>query len=130
MCIVRALFANGDFVSDFDLERRNINLATIDLNVAVTYELTSLAARHCKAKSVDHVIEPAFKQCQQVFAGYALLASSFLKVVTELRLQQIVDALDALLFTQLFTVTADRFTFGVRAMLTRRIGSALLDWAR
>src|SRR5438552_12771290 len=97
--IVRALFTNSDLVSDFDLERRDINLATINLNVAVAYELTSLAARHRKSKPVDHVIKPTFKQRQQILTCHALLAGGFLKVVTELCFEQIVNALNALLFT-------------------------------
>ena len=46
----------------------------------------------------------------------------------ELGLQQIVNPLDPLFLTQLLTV-ADRFTLGVRAMLTWRVDAALLNRA-
>ena len=67
--------------------------------MTVAHELTSLPTGHCESQTIDHVIKPTLKQRKQVFTGYAFLASSFFKVVAELRFKQIVDALYALLFT-------------------------------
>src|SRR5438128_774060 len=115
--MVLAGFTNGDFIAGLYGERRDIDLAGIDLNMAVAHHLTSLSAAGSKPHAVDHTVQAPFEQREQVFTGDALHVRRFLEVVAELRFEQTVDALGFLFFAKLQTV-ADDLGLTIFPMLT------------
>ena len=74
-----AAFANRDLFAHAHLVRRNVHLASIHVDVAVTHQLASLAAGHAEAKAVNHVVQTALQLLQQHFAGDALVRAAFSK---------------------------------------------------
>ncbi len=79
------------------------------------HQLARFSTRGAKTHAVYDVVETAFQQLQQVFAGRAFQACSFLVVVAELLLQYAVDTAYFLLFTQLYAVVGQ--TAAARAVL-------------
>ena len=49
---------------DVHLVRRNVDLASVDLNMAVTHQLASLAAGNSKSEAVDNVVQAPFQLLQ------------------------------------------------------------------
>lgn len=80
-------------------------------------QLTGSRTGHSEAHAIDDVVRAGFQQLQQVLAGVALLGRGLLVVVAELTLQQTVDTLDLLLFTQLGGVVGQLALAGGRAVL-------------
>jgi len=80
-------------------------------------QLTGSRTGHSEAHAVDDVVQTGFQQLQQVLAGVALLGRGLLVVVAELTLQQTVDTLDLLLFTQLGSVVGQLALAGSGAVL-------------
>src|SRR5213075_1839388 len=60
-------FADSDLVANLDLEGWNVDLATVDLKVAVANDLTGLAPAHCEAETVGDVVEAGLKLLEQQF---------------------------------------------------------------
>src|SRR5215470_4030042 len=123
MGILLALFFNRHDIADLHLERRYIDLASIDENMSVIYKLAGLAARGRKTGTIDDIVEPLFKHEKQVFARNALLPKSFFEVIAELLFQNEIHPLDLLLLAKLLTVTGQHLTAS-RAMLPRRVSAA------
>src|SRR6185369_11878648 len=111
-----AVLSHRDFFPHAHLERRDVHLASVDRDVTMADQLARLAARLCKPKPEDNVIETTLQLLQQQFAGDTLGASSLLEVVTELAFLREVDSLCFLFLTQLKTV-ADNLCLAVAAML-------------
>jgi hypothetical protein len=109
-------FLNGDFVANIHLVRRNVYLAPIHSNVAVTHQLARLTAGSSKAETKYNAVQAAFELLQEQFASNALRARGLLEVVAELTFLREVNTLGLLLFAQLQTVTYD-FGLAVLAML-------------
>src|SRR5690349_24885997 len=91
-----AVIAYCDLFADRNLVRRNVYLASIDRNVSVTNQLTSLAPGDRKPKPIHHVIQAPLELFQQFRAGYTFCARGFLEVVAELLFQGEIDALGLL----------------------------------
>src|SRR5690242_13866040 len=53
-----AVFADGDLFALAHLVRRNVDLASIHGNMAVTHQLARLASRNGKAQPVDNIVQP------------------------------------------------------------------------
>ena len=100
-------FADRDLVADLALEGRDVDLAAVDLNVAVADDLTGLTAAHREAEAVADVVETGLKLLEQEFAGDAGLVRGLLVVGAELGLEREVDALGLLLLAKLQTVADD-----------------------
>src|SRR5215471_2309934 len=113
------LLLDGDFLSDGDLIRRDVHLFAVHEHMPVTDKLPRLSVRCRKAEPDEHVVQATLELRQQVFAGDALLADSLLEVGTELILQNTVDTLYFLFFTQLESVTYN-FRLTIPPMLTWR----------
>src|SRR5215212_1912537 len=129
--VLAARLLDADGVAGLDLERRDIDLAPVDLDVPVVDELARLAPRGGEARAVDRVVEPALKQAQEVLARDALHARRALEVVTELPFEHEVDALDLLLLAKLQPVALQRLAAAHRvAVLSGRLRAALLNRAR
>ena len=102
---------NGVISSDFsldvddvvlaDLERRDVDLLAVDQEVAVDDELAGVATRAGEAGAVDHVVETALEQLQQVVTGLAGTTAGLGVVVVELLLEDAVGEAGLLLLLQL-----------------------------
>src|SRR5215217_705091 len=126
--VLAARLLDADDVAGLDLERRDIDLAPVDLDVPVVDELARLAPRGGEARAVDRVVEAALQQAQEVLARDTLHARRALEVVAELPFEHEVDALDLLLLAQLKAVALQRLTAAHRvAVLPRRLRAALLN---
>ena len=95
---------NADHVTGLQNIRGDIDALTVHGKVAVRYHLTGLCAAGGKSQAVDDVVKARFQQAQQVFAGNAGQAQSFLQVVAERVFQNAVHAAQFLLFAQLLAV--------------------------
>ena len=69
---LQRLLAHVDDVVGGDLEGRDVDLLAVDLEVTVHDELAGVAAGAGEAGAVDHVVEAALEQLQQVVTGLAL----------------------------------------------------------
>ena len=90
-------WSDGHEVARLDAERRDVDATAVHGDMAVTHLLTSLGARLRETETVHDVVETALQDTQQVLARHALLAVSHIVVMTELLLQDAVDALGLLL---------------------------------
>ena len=59
--IILAGFADSHFVADLHLERRDIHLAPVDLDVAVAHDLARLTAAGAETHAVDHAVQAALQ---------------------------------------------------------------------
>src|SRR5687768_3508185 len=126
-----ARLLDADRVAGLDLERGDVDLAPVDLDVPVVDELARLAPRGGEARAVDRVVEPALEQAEQVLARDALHPRRALEVVAELPFEHEVDALDLLLLAELEPVPLQRLAAAHRVtVLSGRLRAALLDGAR
>ena len=82
----------------------DVDLAAVYGEVAVRHELTRFRAAHGKAQTVDHVIQTALQNGEQVLAGLAGTALRKIVVAAELLLEHAVVSLGLLLLTQLQAV--------------------------
>src|SRR5262249_11221092 len=96
-----ALLAHVDHVAGLEQRRRDVDLAAVDVKVAVPHELARFGARGREAHAVDHVVQAPFEQLQQDLAGDAARALGHLEVAAELPFEDAVHALDLLLLAQL-----------------------------
>src|SRR6478735_7099442 len=104
-------------------ERRDVDLVTVDQDVAVAHDLAGHVAALGEAGAVDDVVQPGLEDAQQVLAGLALLAVGLVVVTAELLLQHAVDPGALLLLPHLQEVLA---VLGPTAtVLTRGVGTDL-----
>src|SRR5581483_1804773 len=105
--LLAAGFAHRDLVTGLNLVGRNVHLAPVHLDVAVTHELARLAAGRPEAQPKNNVVQPPLKLLQQHFTRDSLGAGGFLVVVAELVLADKVDALGLLLLAKLQAIADD-----------------------
>src|SRR3954449_4670500 len=98
--------AHVDHVVLGHLERRDVDLATVHAEVTMRDELTGVATRAGEPGAVDHVVETALEQLQQVVTGLAGTARGLFVVVVELLLHHAVGEAGLLLLLQLVAVLA------------------------
>src|SRR5207248_10502184 len=92
-----------DFVAGFHIEGSDVDVAAIDLNVAVRHELARSVARIRQTETINHIIEPRFEKLEQCFTSNAAFTQSVLENPAELTLEQ------SVLVTQLlFLAESDR----------------------
>ena len=119
------LLADVDHVVLGHLEGRDVDLPAVYLEVAVCDELTGVTACASETSTVDHVVETALEQLQQVVTGLAGTAAGLGVVVVELLLEDAVGEAGLLLLLQLGAVLA---LLDARAtMLAGRIGTTLVS---
>src|SRR6478735_10873081 len=120
---LQRLLAHVDHVVLGHLERRDVDLATVDAEVTVRDELAGVAARPGEAGAVDHVVEAALEQLQQVVTRLALPTRGLGVVVVELLLEDAVGVAGLLLLTELKQVLA--LLDPTPAVLAGRVGATL-----
>src|SRR5579885_237273 len=115
--LLPALLGHAHHLVDVDDERGDGDRLAVDLEVSVAHELARLRDRAREAEPVDHVVEPALEQHQQVLARDPRHPLGVLEVAGELLLEHPVDALYLLLLAQ-----PDREFGKARARLAVRAG--------
>src|SRR5690606_10555119 len=98
------------YIAHLHLVGRNVDRFAIYQDCLVRHELTRLCTRGTEAHAVGNVVQAAFEQLQQVFAGRALATGSFLVVAAELLLEDAVKATYFLLLAQLHAVVRQAAT--------------------
>ena len=97
--------------------------------MTVINELPRLTTRSREPSPVNGIIQTTLKEEQQVLTRYSLHSRRAFEVITELTLEDEIDALDFLLLAQLLAVANQGLTPAQRiAMLSRRLRAALLNW--
>ena len=96
---LRAVF-NFDDIAGFGVERRDIDLATIDLDMAVGDELASAASGVGESEAEDDVIESGFEELEENFAGDATFIGGDVKVATKLAFEDAVLVAKLLFFAE------------------------------
>src|SRR5215472_4156252 len=96
----------------------NVHLLAVDQEVPVPHQLARHVTALGEAGPVDHVVEAALQDLEQVLAGLAALARRFLVVVVELPLQDPVYPAGLLLLPDLEQVLA----------LLRPVAAVLTGW--
>ena len=91
--------------------------------MTVIDQLAGLRAAHRKAETVDHVVQTALADGEQILAGLAGTALGHVEVAPELALQQAVVPLGLLLLTHLLAVLGGLAP--ALAVLSGRIGAVL-----
>ena len=91
---------NFDDIAGFGVEGRDIDLATIDLDVAVGNELASTASGVGEAEAEDHVIESGFEELEENFPGDAAFIGGDVKVATELAFEDTILVAKLLFFAE------------------------------
>src|SRR5438132_6777356 len=89
-----------DLVAGFNVEGSDIDVATIDLDMAVGNQLASGVARVRQTQTVNHIVEPRFEQLEQGFAGHTSLAQRVLENSAKLPLKKTILVTKLLLFAQ------------------------------
>jgi hypothetical protein len=85
----------------------NVELASVDSEMAVADELACLAAAYAETETIDHVVKAAFEKLEEVVAGLARSClSAYLVDVAELCLVQAVEAAELLLLAETDAVFA------------------------
>src|ERR1700730_4435654 len=110
-----------NLVARFHVVRGNVDVATVDLNMAMGNKLTRSIARVCQSKAVNNVIEPSLKQLQQRFTSDTAFAQRVFEYAAKLALEQSVLVTELLFFAErdgVFRLLAPR-TF--RSVHARRI---------
>src|SRR5207247_8824538 len=120
-------FFNTDHLVNADLVRRNIDLLTVNEDVAVRDKLPGLSMGCGETETDESIVQTPFELCQEVFAGDTLLPDGFFEIRPELIFEDAVDTLHLLLFPELQPV-ADEFRPSIVAVLSR-LQISLLDSA-
>ena len=76
---------------------RDIGFATVDGDVAMTYDLPPLIAGLGETQAIDDVVQPHLQQAQEIVAGDPLPAHRLLVVAPELSLQHAIGSAALLL---------------------------------
>src|SRR3954451_21381134 len=130
---LQGLLRDVDDVVLADLVRRDVDLLAVDPEVAVHDELAGVATRAGEPGAVDHVVEAALEELQQVVAGLALATAGFLVVADELLLHHAVGETSLLLLTELQEVlglldaTAAVLAGGVGTLLEGSVAADEVD---
>jgi hypothetical protein len=90
--------------------------------MAVPDKLPCLVSGSRKSHSVHHVIQPAFKQHQEINTRNSFLPLGTIIISSELLLENAVDPLYFLFFAELQTIVR-KLASAPLAMLARRIGT-------
>src|SRR5919112_386697 len=98
---LQRLLPDVDHVVLRDLERRDVDLLAVDEEVAVVDQLARVAARPGEAGAVDHVVQAALQQLQQVVTGLAGPPRRLVVVADELLLEDAVGEAGLLLLAEL-----------------------------
>src|SRR6185503_12689931 len=101
----------------------------VDLDVAVTNELSRCLAARGEAHAVHDVVETALESGEKIVAGDARHRCHALERVAELVLAHTIDALDLLLFTKLLGILRHLATAGSRSSVLARGRRTTLDGA-
>src|SRR4029079_12525121 len=102
--LLLGLLAHRDDVAGLALVGRDGDDAVVHRDRLVRHQLARFRARRGEAHAIDHVVETALEQLQQVFTRGARAARRFDVVVRELALEHAVHAAQLLLLAQLQTV--------------------------
>src|SRR5262245_2012273 len=105
------------------LERRNIHFTPVDVEVPVRHQLPGVPAGPGEPGAVDHVVEAALEQLQQVVTGLAGTTARLVVVAAELLLEHAIGVPGLLLLLQLLAVLA--LLHPATAVLARRVRAAL-----
>src|ERR1022692_2215612 len=116
-CHLHGLGCNVDDVALPDPVRRDVHLPPIDQEVAVRHQLAGHVPTLRETGPVNHVVQAALQDLEQVLAGLAALARGLLVVAMELALKDSVDPACLLLLPDLKQVLA--LLGPVPAVLTR-----------
>src|SRR3954451_24981713 len=121
---LQGLLPHVDDVVGGDLEGRDVDLLAVHLEVAVRHELARVTAGAGEPGPVDHVVEAALQQLEQVVTGLAGTTRGLGVVVVELLLQDAVGEAGLLLLTKLEEVLA--LLDAPAAVLAGRVGATLV----
>src|SRR3954451_768785 len=121
---LQGLLLDVDDVVLADLVRRDVDLLAVDPEVAVHDELTGVPTGAGEAGPVDHVVEAALQQLQEVVTGLAGTPAGLGVVVVELLLEHAVGEAGLLLLPQLEEVLA--LLDAAAAVLPGRVGATLV----
>src|SRR3954468_20146955 len=121
---LQRLLLDVDDVVLADLVRRDVDLLAVDLEVAVHDELTRVPTGTGEPGPVDHVVEAALEELQEVVTGLAGTPAGLGVVVVELLLEHAVGEAGLLLLPQLEEVLA--LLDAATAVLPGRVGATLV----
>ena len=99
-----AFFDHLNGVPDVHQVGGDIDALAIDGEMVVPHKMASLGSRIDEPQAIDHVVQSAFEQYQQVGTGDAFLAVGFFKEKPKLFFGQPIRIFDFLLFTKLDAV--------------------------
>src|SRR3954447_21057721 len=122
---LEGLLLDVDHVVLGDLEGGDVHLLAVDLEVAVYDELAGVATGARESGTVDHVVEPALEELQQVVTGLARTTAGLRVVAVELLLEHAVGEAGLLLLPQLEEVLA--LLDAAAAVLAGRVGATLVS---
>src|SRR5580704_4063684 len=120
-----AALANDDLVSHIHLIGRDVDLAAVNVDVAVAHQLAGLAAGNAEAEAMHDGVEAALQLLQEHFASHSFGSRGLFKIVTELAFLGEIHQLGLLLLAELKAI-ADDFRLAVLTVLARG-EVALLD---
>src|SRR5690606_35397678 len=126
--VLRALLFHRDDIANLYLERRNVHFPPVHEDMSVIDDLPCLPARGRKSRAINDVVEATLKHEQKVLAGNPFLTQCLLEIISELLLEDEIDALYFLLFAELLAISGQHLAAG-GTMLSRRISAALFDRA-
>src|ERR1700712_2969505 len=101
---LQALLPHVDDVVGVDLVGGDVDLVAVDPEVAVRHQLAGVATGPGEPGAVDHIVEAALEELQQVVTGLAGTAARLVVVVVELLLHHAVGEASLLLLLQLVAV--------------------------
>ena len=104
LLVVPALLLEGDDVANLDLVGRNVDLLSVDKDVAVGDELACQADRVAESDAVHTVVKPGLELDDEGVAGHHAALESLLIIVAKLLLENAIVGLELLLLGQLLAV--------------------------
>ena len=88
----------GNAISLFDEIAGDIDLAAVDMDMAMADDLAGLSSGRGKIHFVEHIVQTSFQEGEQDFAGIAANAFGLVEIVTELFFEYAIKAFYFLLF--------------------------------
>src|SRR5260370_4582518 len=130
VCVLAARLFDADHVALLDLIRRDVNLASVDQDMAMIHELASLSSGGGKASPIDGVVETPLEENKQGRPGDAFELARALEVVAKLPFEDEIDPFDLLFFPQLLAVAGQRLAaaHGI-AVLSGRLRASFFNRA-
>src|SRR3954470_2582967 len=116
---VLRLVGELDRLAGLDLRARDVDAATLDVDVAVAHELAGLAHGQGEPQPEAHGVEPRLQLADQLLAGDATLFCGAREVPAELLLAHAVDRAELLLLEQAHLVLGE--ALAPAAVLARRV---------